>query len=139
VARTFIQSNIPDELYEAAVMDGASHTYFLFKIVYPLSKSLIAVISLFVAIGQWNNYFAALVYINDQKLYPLALVLRDILVLNQISTQELLDPDAQRSHQQMAEALKYALIVVASVPPLILYPLLQKHFVKGMMIGSLKG
>ncbi len=139
VARTFIQSNIPDELYEAAVMDGASHTFFLFKIVYPLSKSLIAVIALFVAVGQWNSYFNALVFISDQKLYPLQLILRDILVMNQINFGDMVDPDSQRTQQQMAEALKYALIVVASVPPLLMYPLLQKHFVKGMMIGSLKG
>lgn len=139
VARTFIQSNIPDELYEAAVMDGASHTFFLFKIVYPLSKSLIAVIALFVAVGQWNSYFSALVFISNQRLYPLQLILRDILVMNQVNFNDMVDPDSQRTMQQMAEALKYALIVVASVPPLLMYPLLQKHFVKGVMIGSLKG
>ncbi len=138
ITRTFFQTNIPDELLDASLIDGCSNTKFFLRIVIPLSPAIIAVMVLFYAVGHWNSYFQALVYIHDKNLYPLQLVLRNVLIMNQ-ADQEMLDhADAARLYQ-MIEVLKYALIIVASVPVLILYPFIQKYFVKGVMIGSIKG
>ncbi|MCM3746869.1 carbohydrate ABC transporter permease [Paenibacillus pasadenensis] len=139
IARTFFQTTIPDELSEAAEMDGSSDFRFFWQMVIPLSKPIIAVMGLMYAVGMWNSYFDALIYLNDSKLFPLQLVLRSILVMNQV------DPEMMRDAQQMIQAqglstlLKYSLIVVASAPVLILYPFVQRFFIKGIMIGSLKG
>lgn len=139
VARTFIQSNIPEELFEASSIDGCSYLKFFARIVVPLSKAVIAVIALFSSVGHWNAYFDALIYLNDRTLYPLQLILREILVLNQIDAAMILDPQYQEALVNMADTLKYALIVVATVPILCVYPFIQKYFVKGVMIGSIKG
>lgn len=139
VARTFIQSNIPDELFEAASIDGCSYLKFFARMVIPLSKAVIAVIGLFSAVAHWNSYFNALIYLNDRKLYPLQIILREILVLNQIDATMIVDPEYQQMMANMADTLKYALIVVATVPILCVYPFIQKYFVKGVMIGSIKG
>lgn len=139
VARTFIQSNIPDELFEAASIDGCSYLKFFVRMVLPLSKAVIAVIGLFSAVGHWNSYFNALIYLNDRDLYPLQIILREILVLNQIDATMIVDPEFQQAMANMADTLKYALIVVATVPILCVYPFIQKYFVKGVMIGSIKG
>ncbi|ULL19905.1 carbohydrate ABC transporter permease [Paenibacillus sp. H1-7] len=138
IARTFFQTTIPDELAEAAELDGCSDMGFLIKIVLPLSKPIIAVMVLMYAVGQWNAYFDALIYLKSQSLFPLQLVLRNILILNtetgnNSNLQEML------ARQGMKDLMKYSLIVVASLPVLIIYPFVQKHFVKGMMIGSIKG
>jgi putative aldouronate transport system permease protein len=139
IARTFIQSTIPNELLEAANIDGCSDFRFFFSFVLPLSKAVIAVIALFSAVGHWNAYFNALMFLNDRDLYPLQIILREILIMNQIDVNMIMDPEQQAANSQVAAVLKYALIVVATVPILCVYPFIQKYFVKGIMIGSLKG
>ena len=139
VARTFIQSTIPDDLLEATQIDGCSDTQFFFRFVLPLSKAVIAVIAMQYAIGHWNSYFSAFLYLFDSKKYPLQIVLRNILVMSQIDINDIVDPELAVAMQGMSDLLKYALIVVATVPILCAYPFVQKYFVKGVMIGSLKG
>lgn len=139
VTRTFITVTIPPELIEATQIDGCNDFMFFSMFVIPLSKAIIAVIALQYAVGHWNSYFNAYLYLSDNKLYPLQLYLREILVLSQIDTSELVDEDTLVRMQGMADLLKYALIVVATAPIMCLYPFLQKYFVRGIMIGSLKG
>lgn len=141
ITRTFIQSSISTDLIEAAQIDGMNDFGILVRIVAPLSKAIIAVITLFYAVQHWNTYFNAFIYLSDRRLFPLQLVLREILVLNQIdqSMFEQMSLEEIEAREGMAELLKYALIIVASVPVLIIYPFVQKYFVKGVMIGSLKG
>lgn len=139
IARTFFENTIPKELREAAELDGCDDFNFLGRIVLPLSGSLLAVLALFYAVGHWNSYFNALVYLYDQSLWPLQLVLRDILVQNQVDPGMLVDAREMAAKAQLREILKYSLIVVATVPLLIVYPFVQKHFVKGVMLGSVKG
>lgn len=139
IARTFFQSSIPDELLDAAYMDGCSDFRFLVSIVIPLSGAIIAVLTVFYAVGHWNAFFGALVFLKSSNKFPLQLVLRDILLSQQLQEdiwQE--DADALRS-QMLAESIKYGVIVVASVPVLLLYPFVQKYYVRGVMIGSIKG
>ncbi|NOU94074.1 ABC transporter permease subunit [Paenibacillus sp. LMG 31456] len=139
IARTYFQTTIPDELLEAAQMDGCSDFTFVRKIVLPLSGPIIAVISLFYAVGHWNQYFNALLYLKHQELYPIQLVLRDILVQNEVDASMITDVADQSARDGLRELLKFSLIVVSTLPVLIIYPFIQRHFVKGMMIGSLKG
>ncbi|MDD6883970.1 MAG: carbohydrate ABC transporter permease [Eubacteriales bacterium] len=139
VARTFIQNTIPDSLLEATQVDGCSDTLYFFRFVLPLSKAVIAVLSMQVAIGIWNSYFNAFIYLSNEKLYPLQILLRNILILSQISAEDLADPEEAQALQGMADLMKYALIVFSTVPILCVYPFVQKYFVKGIMIGSLKG
>lgn len=139
VARSFFQSNIPEELYESAVIDGCSHSRFFISIVLPLSKALIAVLILQFGLGHWNSWFNALIYISDKKLYPLQLVLRNILVVNDPILEMIKDQEEIQRRQRLAETLKYASIIISSVPVLIIYPFLQKHFAKGVLVGSIKG
>lgn len=146
VTRTYFQNSIPESLYEAARIDGASEFLIFFRIVIPLSAPIIAVITLYYAVGHWSSYFNALIYTTDSALHPLQLVLRRILILNETmmenmiamgATGEMLKTAAQR--QEMANVMKYALVFIASVPMIIVYPFVQKYFVKGIMVGSLKG
>ena len=137
ITRTFIQSSIPNELFEAAQIDGCSYLKYFIVMVLPLSKAVIAVISLYYAVGHWNSYFDAFLYLNTRELFPLQLFLREILVANTIT--EDVDPELMIRKQGLADVLKYSLIIVASVPVLVIYPLVQKFFAKGVMIGSLKG
>nr|WP_235601498.1 MULTISPECIES: carbohydrate ABC transporter permease [Bacillaceae] len=139
VARAFFQSTIPGELLEAAKMDGCSNTKFFTRIVLPLSKPIIAVMVLFYAVGQWNSYFDALIYLNDENLYPLQLVLRNILTQNEMSVQMMGGIDNFAAQQRVGEMIKYGVIIVAALPLLIIYPFVQKYFVKGVMIGGIKG
>ncbi len=139
IVRTFIQSSIPQELFEAAGIDGLSHAGFFVKILIPLSKPVIAVVTLFSMVGHWNAYFNALMFINNRTLYPLQIILREILVVGQIDTNLFTDPELQERLANMAAVLKYALIVVSTAPILCVYPFVQKYFVKGVMIGSIKG
>lgn len=139
IARTFFRTTVPDELYEAALLDGCSDIKFLLKIVLPISKAIVAVLILFYAVSKWNSYMAALLYLRTPGKYPLQLILRSILILSQIQAEMLQDLEEIAFRQGLEALLKYSLIVVASAPMLILYPFIQKHFVKGMMIGSLKG
>jgi putative aldouronate transport system permease protein len=137
IARTFFQSSIPDELAEASEMDGCSDLRFLWSIVIPLSKPIIAVLCLMYAVGQWNAYFDALIYLKSQHLFPLQLILRNILILN--TTASNMDASELLKRQQLADLTKYSLIVIASLPVLVIYPFVQRYFVKGMLIGSVKG
>jgi ABC-type glycerol-3-phosphate transport system permease component len=140
IARTFFRSTIPDELYEAATIDGASDLRFLWSIVLPLSKPVIAVIALMYAIFQWNSYFDALIYLKDPGLYPLQIVLRNVLILNTLTGSTTTTSLAQQlEQQQLANVLKYALIVISSLPVLVIYPFVARHFTKGVMVGAVKG
>lgn len=138
IARSFIQS-LPYELYEAAEMDGCSDIRYFITMVIPLSKACIAVIALYYAVSHWNSYFNAFLYLNDRQKYPLSLFLREILIANQMSEAMEVDSQMLESRQGLADLMKYALIVISSVPILCVYPFIQKYFVKGVMIGSLKG
>ena len=139
ITRTFLQTSIPNELLEAAQIDGCSDTRFFFSIVLPLSKALIAVLVLFYAIGHWNSYFNGFLYLTDRDLFPLQLFLREILIANTIDTSQIADPELAAAKQGLADLLKYSLIIVSTVPVMCLYPFVQKYFVKGVMIGSIKG
>ena len=138
VTRTFI-GNIPAELSEAAQIDGCSDARYFVSILLPLSKAIIAVISLYYAVGHWNAYFNALLYLSDRTLYPLQVFLRDILVLNAVEVSSTMDPEEARALEGMRDLLKYSMIVVSTVPILCVYPAIQKYFAKGVMVGSLKG
>jgi putative aldouronate transport system permease protein len=139
IARTFFMSSIPTELQEAAQMDGCRDTRYLWSIVLPLSKPILAVMTLMYAVGHWNAYFDALIYLRSEHLFPLQYVLRNMLILNSADPEMLANTAQKLRDQGFEQVLKYALIVVACVPVLIMYPFVQKHFVKGVMIGSLKG
>jgi len=137
IAVAFFRSSIPDELYEAAQLDGASDLRFLFSIVLPLSKPLLAVIALMYAIFQWNSYFDALLYLRDPDLFPLQLVLRNVLILNE--TAPGLNAAAAMERQQLADLMKYSLIVISTVPVMLVYPFVARFFNKGILIGAVKG
>lgn len=140
IARTFFRATIPDELYEAATIDGANDLRFLWSVVLPLSKPVIAVIALMYAIFQWNSYFDALIYLKDPGLYPLQIVLRNVLILNSGSGSTTTTSLSQQlEQQQLANVLKYALIVISSLPVLVIYPFVARHFTKGVMVGAVKG
>ncbi len=138
IARTFFRSTIPEELAEAAEIDGCSDLRFLWSVVLPLSKPIIAVLALMYAVSQWNGYFDALLYLKSPDLQPLQLVLRNILILN-TSTGGVTDAIEMAERRRLADLLKYCLVVVASVPVMLIYPFVQRYFVKGMLIGSIKG
>ncbi|GHT60110.1 sugar ABC transporter permease [Spirochaetia bacterium] len=139
LCRTYIQSMIPDTLYEAAKIDGCSPFRFLIKIVFPLSAPILAVLALYYGVGHWNAYFNALLYLNKTELAPLQIVLREILVLSKIDPVMIADARELAAKQGLADLVKYAVIVVASVPVMLIYPFVQKYFVKGVMIGAIKG
>ncbi|MEK3722541.1 carbohydrate ABC transporter permease [Paenibacillus sp. FSL H8-0034] len=142
VSRTFFQGNVPQEMEEAAAMDGCSDFRLFMQIILPLSKALIAVMALFYGVGHWNQYFNALIYLSNRELYPLQLFLREILVQQEISAQMLTtgsDLEMDMSEQtRISELIKYAVMIIAALPLLIVFPFVQKHFVQGVMIGSLK-
>lgn len=138
VARTFLENNISNELLEAAKIDGCNDFYYFFKMVLPLSKTIIAVLALWYAVGHWNAYFGAFLYLNDSSKYPLQIILREILVNNEVSG-EVLDLELEAQMQALKTLLKYAVIVVSTAPLMFFYPFAQKYFVKGVMIGSVKG
>lgn len=139
VARTFIVNSIPSELLEASQIDGCSDIMYYVKVVLPLSKAIIAVLVLFYGVGHWNTYFNAMIYLYDKALYPLTLYLREILMSSQIDPSTVQDPELQAKLADMAGVIKYSLIMVSMVPVLLIYPFVQKYFVKGVMIGSVKG
>ncbi|NOU69407.1 ABC transporter permease subunit [Paenibacillus sp. LMG 31461] len=137
VMRTYFQSNIPWEIQEAAHMDGCSNWKLLTHVILPLSKPIMAVMVLFYAVGHWNSFFNALIYIRSKDLYPLQLVLREVLMVSQA---DVVDSNVGlESKILLAESIKYVVIIISSLPVLLMYPFVQKHFVKGVMIGSLKG
>lgn len=140
VARTFFNQTIPKDLLEASQMDGCSDFRFFSQIVLPLSKPIIAVLCLWVAVALWNGYFNPLLYINDESKYPLQLVLRRILLMSQVNFANAnIDPARVAENRYLSQMLQYATIIISSLPLMIIYPFVQKYFVKGVMIGSVKG
>ena len=144
IARTFIQTSLPQGLYEAAQIDGASHARYFFQIVLPLSSTIIAVLCVYYAVGRWNDYFTALIYLKNTEYWPLQTVLRQILATLTISgsdyAEALGDDFANASEaQRIANSVKYCSIIISTVPAVVLYIFLQDYFVKGVMIGSIKG
>lgn len=145
IVRTYYQTTIPAALYDSATIDGCSDGQQFWYIVLPLSKPIIAVLFLFVGVGQWNSYFNAMIFITNRDLFPLQLILREILVLNELSS-SLVDVAGDIDMQQMyveqvklISLIKYAVIIISSAPVIAVYPFLQKYFVRGMMMGSIKG
>ncbi len=137
--RTHIQTAIPEEMIESAEIDGCSHFGKLFRMILPLSGSILAVLILYNVVGQWNSYFFAMIFLKDLKMYPLQIVLRDILIMNSVTSTMTVNMSELILKQGLVDVLKYSLIVISSAPLLILYPFIQKYFVKGVMMGSMKG
>jgi putative aldouronate transport system permease protein len=138
VARTFFQNSIPEELNDAAKIDGCGNIYYFFKIVLPLSKAIIAVIALWTAVGMWNSYFNALIYLKDSSMYPLQLVLRNILITNNLQM-SFGSGEAMQIALRLSNLMRYSVIIVSTAPIMCLYPFVQKHFNQGVMIGAVKG
>ena len=139
IARSFFIGNIPEELREAAFLDGCGYLRFFFLVALPLSKALLAVMALFYGARHWNGYFEALIYLNTERKFPLQLVLRTILIDSQAALSMTEDATTVADKQQLVDLLKYGCVIVSSVPMLIVYPFVQKHFVKGVMVGAVKG
>lgn len=138
VARTFFQNSLPGELWDAAQVDGCGNLRFFFTMALPLSKAVISVIALWTAVGQWNSYFNALIYIRDSNLHPLQLIMRNILITNQ-SFAALGTGEAAIIAMRKANLVRYSMIIVSTVPIMCVYPFIQKYFDQGVMIGSVKG
>jgi len=139
ICRTYIVNSIPDELYEASQMDGCTPFKYLIYVVVPLCKPIMAVLMLYYGVARWNDYFTPMLYLYKDSLQPLTIVLREILIMGKVDMTQVTDASAVSKLQGMSELLKYSTIVVASVPVMCLYPFIQKHLVKGVMIGSVKG
>lgn len=138
IARSFFQS-LPEELREAANIDGCTNMRYIWSFVLPLSKPIIAVLVLFAVVRQWNGFFDALIYLDDSNKYPLQLILRNILIQNQPTGNLVDDIQTALARQRISELIKYGVIIIAALPLLILYPFLQRYFVQGVFIGSVKG
>jgi len=140
IVRTFFETSLPRELYEAAAIDGCGHFRFFWSVALPLSKAVISVIGLYYAVAHWNDFFTALVYVRNNELQPLQIVLRDILLSNQVFQAGAgTGGEAGGYAQRYADQIKYGVIIVSTLPILIVYPFIQKYFEKGVMIGSVKG
>ena len=139
ITRSFMMSTIPGELYEAAVIDGSDHVTFFTRIVLPLSGSLIGVIGMYYAVEHWNAYFNAMIYLNTKSKFPLQIFLREILVAGSVDPEMAADAENEAAYAQLADLLRYSLIIISTAPIMCVYPFIQKYFVKGVMIGSLKG
>lgn len=142
IARSFFTTSMPTELYEAASIDGCTNQRYFFSIVLPLSKAIIAVIALYALVAQWNAYFNAMIFLTDRDKFPLQLYLREILLSAKTYEDASLvggDVEAAAQMEKMGEVIKYGVIVVSTLPVIVIYPFLQKYFVQGVMIGSLKG
>lgn len=138
VARTFFETSIPQELGDAASIDGCGNIRYFVSVVLPLSKAILAVIALWTAVGQWNSYFTALIYVQDEAKYPLQVILRNILITNQMQS-AMGTGEAQQIAIRQANLMRYAAIIVSTVPIMCFYPFIQKHFNQGVMIGAVKG
>lgn len=140
VARTFFINSMPKELWEAASVDGCGNFKYFFMVVLPLSKTILAIIALYIAVDQWNSFFNAMIYLTDDKYAPLQIILRKILIMGQnFGNAGDMDPVEMEAARRISLLVKYALIVVSSGPIIALYPMLQKYFVKGVMVGPVKG
>lgn len=141
IVRSFFESSIPEELHDAAQIDGLGYFKYFIKIVLPLSSAIIGVIALYYFVGHWNDYFTGLIYIRNQNKQPLQVILQNILLANQLTT----SGGGSRmgmsaiERQQLADSIKYGIIIVSTLPLLVIYPFLQKYFTKGVMIGAVKG
>ncbi|MFH0071149.1 carbohydrate ABC transporter permease, partial [Peribacillus sp. NPDC056705] len=141
IMRTYFQQNIPLELEESAFIDGATDMQLLLKVVLPLSTPIIAVMMMFYGVGRWNGYFDAMIYLSNRELFPLQLILREILVQNQMgdaANQAMMNSN-QSEVNMIKQSIKYAVVVVSSIPVLIFYPIVSKYFEKGIMVGAIKG
>lgn len=139
LCRNYITNNIPNELYEAGILEGCTPIKFFTTVVIPLCKPILAVLALYYGIGHWNTYFSALIYLKDPNLQPLQIALRELLVINKVDPTLVTNVQAIADMQGLTDLLKYAVIVVSSLPLMLIYPFVQKYFVKGIMIGSVKG
>ncbi len=139
IARTYMVNSIPDELYEATEIDGGTPWQYFIKIVWPLCKPIIAVLVLYYGVAKWNDYYNAMIFLKKDSLQPLTIVMRDILIQNQVDPTMLTDARQASELAGLTQLLKYSTIVVASLPVLVMYPFVQKYFVKGVMIGAVKG
>ena len=139
ISRTYFQQNIPEELYEASELDGCSDIGFMLRVVLPLSAPILAVVALNYAVWLWNSYFDALLYFTDRDLFPLQLVMRDIMIMSEIDVSNIASIESAIRKQGLSTVLKYALIVMSAAPLLIAYPFVQKYFVRGMLVGAVKG
>ena len=140
LVRSYCASTLPNDLYEAASIDGCGNTRFMFQMVFPLSKAIVAVIALYIAVGYWNSYFYPMIFLSDYSKLPLQNVLREILLVANMNTADTgTDPMAAQRLAQMSSVIKYSAIVISTVPIICVYPFIQKYFVQGVMIGSIKG
>lgn len=139
IIRSYFMNSIPGELKEAATLDGSGQGNYLLKVVMPLSKPVFAVVGLYYAVAYWNNYTKGLYYIYDRNLLPLQNVLRELLTSSKFATDMAEDPEAMKQALEVAQSMKYGVIIVAALPMMMLYPFIQKHFVKGVMVGAVKG
>lgn len=139
ICRTYMVNSIPDEMYEAAQMDGCTPFKYLLNVVTPLCKPVLAVLALYYGVAKWNSYFDAMLYLKQQDMEPLTMVMRDILIQNKVDLTMISDAGVAAQMQGLTELLKYSTIVVGSLPVLILYPFVQKYLVKGVMVGAVKG
>lgn len=139
ICRTYIVNSIPDELYEASQMDGCTPFKYMLRVIVPLSKPILAVLTLYYGVSRWNDYFTAMLYLYKEDLQPLTIIMKQILIMSQVDMTKVTDASAVSKLQGMSELLKYSTMVVATLPVLMLYPLIQKHLVKGVMIGAVKG
>ena len=136
MTKTFFETSIPSGLIEAANIDGAGHFQIFFQLVLPLSKAIIAVMALYYAVGQWNSYFNAMIFLQDESLYPLQLVLKEILIASESTVGG--SGETILEQYRLANQLKYVSVIVSSIPVIMLYPFVQKYFAQGVMMGSLK-
>ncbi len=142
VARTYFENSIPGELEEAAAIDGCSNFQLFFSIILPLSAPIVAVMTLFYGISHWNSYFDGMIYLSDRELYPLQVILREILSVAQTAASQTMsaeDAVTMAEQARIADLVKYVIMIVATAPVMLIYPFVQKYFVKGIMIGSVKG
>jgi ABC-type glycerol-3-phosphate transport system permease component len=139
VARTFIRSSIPKELLEASIMDGCSDFKYFIRMVIPLSKAIIAVNALIYFVGQWNSYMKPMMYLNERAKFTLPIFLKEILIASKVEATDMTDIAAYAALNERVAAMKYSVIVITMIPILCLYPFIQKYFVKGVMVGSVKG
>ena len=140
VAKTFIQNSIPTEMLDAAKIDGCGDVNYYVRIVLPLSTPIIAVLALWYGVGNWNSFFTPMIYLHSRNLYPLTIILQEILMASQIEASTIpIDPELQMRIADMFAGIKYALIIVTIVPVILIYPFAQKYFIKGIMIGAIKG
>lgn len=139
ICRTYIVNSIPDELYEASQMDGCTPFKYMMKVIVPLSKPILAVLTLYYGVAKWNDYFNAMLFLYKDELQPLTIIMKEILIMGKVDMTQVTDASAVAKLQGMSELLKYSTMVVATLPVLMLYPLIQKHLVKGVMIGAVKG